>query len=399
MNAAEQERYALETRAQALAFVSADAAVRRGEADRFEIGRIASSDVVDGSEAIHTGGDHAESAHSQLVRAGRFETQVDGKLSLKTHSDTTLLGGAMAETHLGPVLLLAGMSDSLVAGGGLRVSVVDLELAGLVGFEEKIGSAFADGALIEAFATHFEREYGPGNHVAGFAAFTGTVHMTAASGFRPLFKVATGVRNLTPGGGGGGGPEGPSAAPPEDRPPLPPPAGGGPGNGGLIGDTPDVAEIEPYAEFSLYSEIDPYSTIEESFYDEIPEVPRIAADDPDVPYVGPGAADQGSAPAPSLDSSHYEFDDASHYEFDDASHYEFDDASSHYEFESSQPAAEPYEVPVRGGADPQGRTEVSDSLRNLEGRGGERGADTADTLGNLRTAADELLGTAEDTAI
>ena len=66
--------------------------------------------------------------------------------------------------------------------------------------EEKIGSALADGALVEAYATHFEREYGPGSHVAGFASFTGTVHLTSASGFRPLFKVASGVRNLAAGG-------------------------------------------------------------------------------------------------------------------------------------------------------------------------------------------------------
>ena len=119
-------------------------------------------------------------------------------------SDTTLLGGAMAETHAGAVLLTAGMSDSLVAGRGLRATaLVDLWLAGLAGLEEKIGSAIADGALIEAYGTHFEREYGAGNHVAGFANFSGTVHTTAATGFRPLYKVASACANLNAGGGGG----------------------------------------------------------------------------------------------------------------------------------------------------------------------------------------------------
>ena len=107
----------LETRSEGLALVSSDAAVRRGESDCFEIGGLASSDVVDGQEAQHTGGAHVESAHAHTVRAARLETRVGGKMSLRARSDTTLLGGAMAETHAGPVLLMAGMSDSLVAGG------------------------------------------------------------------------------------------------------------------------------------------------------------------------------------------------------------------------------------------------------------------------------------------
>ena len=64
-----------------------------------------------------------------------------------------------------------------MAGGGLRVSVADLAMVGFVSQEEKIGSAFADGALIEACATHFEREYGSGSHVAGIASFYGTTHI------------------------------------------------------------------------------------------------------------------------------------------------------------------------------------------------------------------------------
>ena len=240
----DRERLALEARAETLAFVSADAAVRRGESDRFEIGRLASSDAVDGGEAQRTGGTHVESAHAHTVKAARLETRVDGRMSLRGHSDTTLLGGAMTETHAGAVLVLAGMSDALVAGGGMRVTIADLAVAGLVGLEEKIGSAIADGALVEAYATHFEREYGPGNHTAGFANFTGTIHITSASGFRPLFKVASGVRNLTAGGGSGAGPEGPAVSlARRPLPPPPPPSTAGRRQASLIGDTPEFARV------------------------------------------------------------------------------------------------------------------------------------------------------------
>ena len=294
----DRERLALETRAEALAFVSADAAVRRGESDRFEIGRLASSDAVDGREAQHTGGAHVESAHAHSLRAARLETRVDGGMSLRGRSDTTLLGGAMAETHAGPVLLMAGMSDALVAGGGMRVTVADLAVAGLVGLEEKIGSAIADGALIEAYATHFEREYGSGSHVAGFASFTGTVHVTSASGFRPLFKVASGVRNLTAGGGGGSGPEGaatqPARRPPPPYPPPPPPpsppATGRPSDAARVLD--DIAHYDEVPGYSTIRDIvgnadEPlYDSIHvrrsanaaEHFYDSIHSAPDIASE-------------------------------------------------------------------------------------------------------------------------
>ena len=219
-----QERYAIETRAQMLRLVSADAAVRRGESDRFEVGRATSSDAVDGAESLGIGGDLVERLRSRAVDAMRLETRLHGGLAMRSGTDMTLLGGAMAETHAGPVLVAAGMSDELIIGGGIRVAGGDLRLAGLLGGEERIGTAQADAALVEAYATHFEREYGNGHHVAGFARFSGAVLATAASGFRPLFKVASGVRNLAAGAGGGieageavAGDPLPAAAPP--RPP------------------------------------------------------------------------------------------------------------------------------------------------------------------------------------
>ena len=237
-------RYALETRAEVLKMVSAQVAVRRGELDRLEIGSRASSDAVAGVEALHVRGDLHESTHSHQVQAERLQTRVDGKLTARIHSDTTLLGGAMAETHAGAVLVTAGMSDDLVAGGGLRATALaDLWLAGLVGLEEKVGTAIVDGALLEAFGTHFEREYGTGNHVAGFASFSGTVHTTTATGFRPLFKVASGVRNLTPGGAAGAAAD----APPGTTPPLqtvvPPAAPDTPPANGLLADSADIARV------------------------------------------------------------------------------------------------------------------------------------------------------------
>ena len=237
-------RYALETRAELLKLISAHVAVRRGELDRMEIGNQASSDAVAGLEALNVRGDLHESTRTHQVRAERLQTRIEGKLSAHMHSDTTLLGGAMAETHAGAVLVTAGMSDDLVAGGGVRATALaDLWLSGLIGMEEKIGTAIADGALIEAFGTHFEREYGSGNHVAGFASFSGTIHTTMATGFRPLFKVASGVRNLTAGGGAGAAAEAPAATPPPAETVAPPPAPDAPPTTGLLADSQDIARV------------------------------------------------------------------------------------------------------------------------------------------------------------
>ena len=226
-----QERYAMETRAQVLRLASADAAVRRGESDRFEIGRAASSDAVEGSESLGVGGDLVEHLHSRVVDAMRVETHVDGGLAMHSHSDLTLLGGAMAETHAGPVLVVAGMSDDLLAGGGIRAAAVDLRLAGLLGAEERIGTTHTDQSLIEAYITQFEYEYGNGIHVANFARFSGAVHATVASGFRPLFQVMHGVRNLAA-----------HAAPAVSTAPISvPPLSAPSRNTGLLAATPKIA--------------------------------------------------------------------------------------------------------------------------------------------------------------
>ena len=237
--------------------LAAAAAVRRGTSDRDEIGQAASSDVVAGLETQRVGGQLVERAHAWMMRAERLETCVDGKLSTHGHSDTLLLGGAMAETYAGATLVLAGMSDDMVAGGGMRVSASgDLSLAGLIGGEERIGSAHADGALLEAYSTHFEREYGNGNHVARMARFSGTMHITTATGFRPLFKVMKGVRNLTPAPSPGGGADAAADAPSGTPPPAAPPPAAPPSTGtvNLLGDTSDAANASEAA-------FEPFTTV------------------------------------------------------------------------------------------------------------------------------------------
>lgn len=219
-------RYAMETRAEKLQLVSAEKTVRRGESDRLEAGYGTSYDVVAGTEEVTVGGnlieEVGEKAPSRNVhrgatfRAARAETVVRGKLSVAAaKGEMTMLGGAMSETHAGAVLLLAAMSDNLLAGYGVRATVQDMWLSRLVGMEEKISTAVADGMLTELSGMHFEREYGPGNHQVGTASFTGTLHSTTATGFWPLFKVLRNVRDLTAGGGGGTG---------ETAPPPPPTA-------------------------------------------------------------------------------------------------------------------------------------------------------------------------------
>lgn len=210
------EDLAIETRAELLRTLSVDIEHRHGESDQLHIGRGDSRDVVDGKETLRVGGSLTEESHARTVNAVRLETTITGKMHAHAIGDTTLVGGAVAETHHGPVALLAGMSDDLVAGGGLRISTpLDIWIASLMGIDEHIGTAIADAALVEASVAHFEREYGTGNHAAGLAVFNGQVYTTMATGFRPLWRVIKGVRDTSPGGGGGGGA------------PAAPPSGGG----------------------------------------------------------------------------------------------------------------------------------------------------------------------------
>ena len=95
---------------------------------------------------------------------------------------------------------------------------------GLNGMEERPGSAVADAVTMDLCGTLFEREYGAAIHAAGIARFSGTVYQTQRMGFRPMMKVALGVRNLIPGAGEGA----PDPAPPAA------PAGAGAGEGAML---------------------------------------------------------------------------------------------------------------------------------------------------------------------
>ena len=227
------ETFALETRVEELTYLSGDRRVRRGESDRLEVGSGPVQDIVSGTEHTRIGGTLSEHTGGNLsAQASRMETTVEGKLTQRFKSNTTLLGGAMTEVYTGGVFIGAGMSDDLIIGGGVRVTApADLWLCGLIGMEEKIGSACADGALLELYRLAFEREYATGVHAAGAAVFSGTVHATLATGFRQYFKVSRGVRDLTPGGNAEGGD---APAPPAAPAPAPAPGGEAGSSGALL---------------------------------------------------------------------------------------------------------------------------------------------------------------------
>ena len=244
------ETFALETRVEELTYLSGDRRVRRGESDRLEVGSGPAQDIVSGTEHTRIGGTLSEHTGGNLsAQASRMETTVEGKLTQRFKSNTTLLGGAMTEVYTGGVFIGAGMSDDLVIGGGVRVTApADLWLCGLIGMEEKVGSACADGALLELYRLAFEREYATGVHAAGAAVFSGTVHATLATGFRQLFKVSRGVRDLTPGGNAEGGD---APAPPAAPAPAPAPGGEAGSSGALLAqgatgmeDAEDLAALE-----------------------------------------------------------------------------------------------------------------------------------------------------------
>ena len=133
-----------------------------------------------------------------------------------------LLAGHMRDLWDGGGAIVAAMSDDTVGGGGIRVTTpLDLWVHGLMGVEERIGTCTADAVLLESSATHYEREYGPGAHAAGLAAYTGSLYQSSRSTFQPLMRMSCGVRNLIPGRGGGGGGAGAGDAPAASPPPVP----------------------------------------------------------------------------------------------------------------------------------------------------------------------------------
>ena len=212
--------HALELRAESMLQYAERGAQRTGKVDRTEVGLSDDNrDVVAGRDEVAVDGMLDEhTGHGLAVIADEVEVNVGGPLTMHAHlEDNIIMAGVMRDEFAGGTLVSAAMSDDMAAGLGLRCTApLDLWAHGLVGMEERPGTCAADGLLFELAGTLYEREYGPSAHVAAVARLQGTVATTMKTGFRPLMKVALGVRNLIPGGGGGGGSAdaSPPAAPP-----------------------------------------------------------------------------------------------------------------------------------------------------------------------------------------
>ena len=218
-----ERAHALELRAESMLQYAERGAERTGELDRTEVGTSDDNrDVVAGRDEVEIDGMLEEHTGHGLVHiADEVELNVAGPLRMQAHlEDNIIMAGVMRDEWSGGTFITAAMSDDMAAGLGLRCTApLDAWVHGLVGMEERPGTCVADGILSELAGTLYEREYGPSAHVALVARHSGTVVTTMKTGFRPLMKVALGVRNLIPGGGGGGG----SAS---ASPPVAPPAGG-----------------------------------------------------------------------------------------------------------------------------------------------------------------------------
>ena len=225
------DAFALEMRAGTIEQLVGGDALRRGESERIEAGRSqANADRVAGRDRVRVHGTlHEHTGHGLTEQAAHLHTTVDGVLDVHAgREDTVLLAGHMRDLWDGGAAIVAAMTDDTVAGGGIRVTTpLDLWVHGLMGVEERIGTCTADAVLMESSATHYEREYGPGAHAAGLAAYTGSLYQSSRSTFRPLMRVSSGVRNLIPGGGGGGGGgDAGAGGAPAASPPRAPAAGG-----------------------------------------------------------------------------------------------------------------------------------------------------------------------------
>ena len=256
-----QGAVALQARAERVVYLSGAGRVRGGTSDRVELGEAGAVEQVAGSERTRIGGRLSEAVGGSVAtRASRVHTVLCAGLERHVGSETTLLAGGMSERQLAAVVDLAGMSDDLVVGGGMRATtMLDVWLCAVVGMEEKVASAHADAAVVERFGTTIEREYGAGTHVAGVALLRGTVHATLAAGLWRLLKVSMRVRNLTAGSGDGGG------APTASQPAAEAASGEAtaPG-GGDVASSPAAGGIEEVVEAEEVAHVEEVGRLEES---------------------------------------------------------------------------------------------------------------------------------------
>ena len=188
-----------EIRSEVLRTISMGDERRTGDSDRLTVGRVSAVDLVEGHEDATIHGSLREVVDNhRMSLVDRVDYEIKGKLSSKTHSESFMVGGNVVETFAGATLLLAGMSDDMVVGGGSRITApLDVTMAGLIGMEEKIGSGFIDGVFSEFSAVGINREFGPGVHNCGSVTYEGHILTTQATGMMPLMQTWTGVRNLT----------------------------------------------------------------------------------------------------------------------------------------------------------------------------------------------------------
>ncbi len=198
MAAAVQERtpYAMELRAEEMQVLCAGPMKRRGEVDGLAIGHEGATDIVEGEERIRVGGTLSETVQwSSSASMGGFETEVYGGLSVEGHSNTTLLAGGMSETYLNLQMIIAGMSDDMIAGAGCRVAATQVGVAGLLNDEQQLGTSINDGVIIEASRLCYERELTIGQHKAGTVTWRGNLYSTAANGLLQYWMTHNGFKN------------------------------------------------------------------------------------------------------------------------------------------------------------------------------------------------------------
>ena len=216
------ERHVLELRAEAINLIAGEKAEREGLSDRLEIGVESATDKVAGGEDLSVGRALIEKASTASTTGMVLNTTVHGHLNANYFTDNIMLTGAMAETYAGALVTVAGMSDVIAAGGGMRVVAgADIRLSGLTGMEEKVFTLMNDGIMIDMFANAFEREFGTAIHNAVTGIISSQVEVLTATTWRPMMKTLVGLRSKNKGSAAGGDES--IKSPPEAPPP---PAGG-----------------------------------------------------------------------------------------------------------------------------------------------------------------------------
>ena len=192
----EEERCALELRAEKINLVAMKRAERRGVSDRLEIGKEAASDTATGHEEVNVAGNYRLEGYNIDTRASIVKRTFRGRLNLRLYSDTLMLSGALSETLAGVVTVCAGMIGTDLLAGGLRVTTgVDIHvISGFVGLEEKFSST-NDKLLLEIAGASFQREYQVASYKAGFVSCSGEAIISMGVGATSMMEASLGFRS------------------------------------------------------------------------------------------------------------------------------------------------------------------------------------------------------------